>query len=163
MMVRMMKRTKQINSDDMRRPRCWQSGASGSNKSASEQQSARKKKKKTAMSKQEDTQRKVISIARKIEAVQASLSAFDFEGQQYLPKAVAQAILDTEYSFAHRDYARALHMCEVTAFLVSYYKTKHLSAGPEKWIARWHELNTPPTRPTKPTKPGPVVMKRVPL
>ena len=44
------------------------------------------------MSKQEDTQRKVISI-RKIEAVQASLSAFDFEGQQYLPKAVAQAVL----------------------------------------------------------------------
>lgn len=99
------------------------------------------------MSEQEDTQRRVLAVARKIMDVQRSLSAFDHDGDQYLPKAVNQAILDTEYAFAHKDYDRAEHMCKVTAFLVSYYKTKHLAAGPEKWIARWKDLHSPPNTP----------------
>jgi hypothetical protein len=72
-----------------------------------------RKRKKTAMSEQEVTQRRVLTVARKIEAVQRSLSAFDHDGDQYLPKAVAQAILDTEYAFAQKDYDQAEHMCKV--------------------------------------------------
>jgi hypothetical protein len=69
--------------------------------------------------KQETIARRVIAVAEKIVAVQDSLSAFDFEDQQYLPKVVAQAILETEYSFAHGDYDRAGYMAKVTAFLVN--------------------------------------------
>jgi hypothetical protein len=119
-----------------------------------------RKRKKTAMSEQEDTQRRVLTVAHKIEAVQRSLSAFDFEGQQYLPKSVAQAILETEYAFAHKDYDRAEHMCKVTAFLVSR-EAPRMRADPKAWVARWKELQAPPTRPTRPAKSEPVVMKRV--
>jgi hypothetical protein len=112
------------------------------------------------MSEQEVTQRRVISIARRIEAVQRSLSAFDHNGQQYLPKSVAQAILETEYAFAHKDYDRAEHMAKVTAFLVSH-EAPRMRANPKAWISRWKDLHSAPTRPTRPVKSEPVVMQRV--
>ena len=112
------------------------------------------------MSEQQAVQLRVIAVARKIEAVQRSLSAFDHDGDQYLSKAVAQCILETEYAFAHKDYNHAEHMAKVTAFLVSR-EAPRMAANRQAWISRWHDLNPPPTRPTRPVKPEPVVMKRV--
>jgi hypothetical protein len=90
--------------------------------------------------KQEAVQRRAISIARKIVAVQRSLSAFDYGDDQYLSKSVNQAIHECERAFADKDYALAEHPTKVIVYLVKREAPK-FAADKKKKIARWKELH----------------------
>lgn len=80
-----------------------------------------------------------LAIAHQLVAVGRSLRAFDFEGEQYLSRAVSETMKAAERAFSDDDYDRAEHLAKVVAFLVRREAPK-FAANPRAWIETRREL-----------------------
>jgi len=82
-----------------------------------------------------------IAVAHKLVAVGRSLGAFDFEGEQYLSRAVSETMKEAERAFSDEDYDRAEHLAKVVTWLVRREAPK-FAANPRAWIEMRRELRT---------------------
>jgi hypothetical protein len=82
---------------------------------------------------------KKTTVADQLLDVGRSLSAFGFEGEQYLSRTVGKTMKEAKAAFADDDYDRAEHLAKVVAYLVKREAPK-FAADPRKWIERRREL-----------------------
>jgi hypothetical protein len=81
-------------------------------------------------------------VAGHLVDVGRSLDAFNFgDGQQYLSRAVSEAMKEAERAFSAEDYDRAEHLAKVVAYLVKR-ETPKFAANPKAWIETRRELRT---------------------
>ncbi len=78
-------------------------------------------------------------VARQLVDVGRLLNAFNFEGEQYLSRAVDAAMKEAEAAFSNGNYRHAEHLAKVVECLVRREAPK-FATDPRKWIERRREL-----------------------
>ena len=65
-----------------------------------------------------------IAVARQLVDVGRSLRAFDFDGQQHLPRTIDAAMKEAERAFSEDDYDRAEHLAKVIERMIQARNSK---------------------------------------
>jgi hypothetical protein len=81
--------------------------------------------------------------AHQVVAAQRLLSAFDYNGRQYLSKTVEEVMRECERAFSmDKDYDRSAHLVKIIAYLVRREAPK-FAANPQRWIDAWKARREP--------------------
>ncbi len=79
------------------------------------------------------------AVASQLVDVGRSLNAFNSGNEQYLSRAVSEAMKEAERAFVAEDYARAERLVKVITYLVKR-EAPRFAANPKAWIETRREL-----------------------